>query len=160
MTTQGKLTEYAGDSGLLLPEQITSGPDNALWFTDSNDIGRINTTGQIMRFDVPGSRYGEAGYIVSGPDGNLWFSGDTSIVRMTTTGESTVFQLPHPPPSLQGLGGIAAGPDGAMWFVDPASNSVDRVTTGKTPQARVEGDPHDSGERANRRPGARANLAP
>jgi virginiamycin B lyase len=137
MTTTGQLTEFGGDQ--LFPTQITTGPDNALWFIDSGLVGRISTSGQITLYSVPINSEGYGGVIVTGPDGNLWLSGEGVVSRMTTEGQVTIFPAPRALRNFAPIGGIAAGPDGALWFVDPASmsNTIDRMTTGVTPRARV-----------------------
>src|SRR5262249_60494427 len=58
------------------PQIITTGPDGALWFTESNvnQIGRITTDGTtIAEFLVPTADSGPLG-ITTGPDGALWFT--------------------------------------------------------------------------------------
>ena len=70
------------------PYGITSGPDGALWFTNSgnNSIGRITTGGTVTNYTGTGISGPEG--ITSGPDGALWFtnSGNNSIGRITTGG--------------------------------------------------------------------------
>src|SRR5213083_803391 len=52
---------------------ITSGPDGALWLTETgaNKIGTITTHGAITEYPVPSSGPED---IAAGPDGNLWFT--------------------------------------------------------------------------------------
>jgi len=138
MTTSGKLSEYGDLTGFMFPEQIIAAPDGALWYTNNGAIGRITTTGQIALYGVPNDGDGYGGYIVPGPDRTLWFSGNGFVGRVTLDGtaEITVFPVPHALPNRTPLGGIAAGSDGAIWFVDAETNTIDRVTTGRTPNAR------------------------
>src|SRR6266849_6710047 len=53
ITTQGQITEFAL-STWAHPTGITTGPDGALWFTESNldKIGRITTQGRITEFTL------------------------------------------------------------------------------------------------------------
>lgn len=45
--TKGKVTIYE-DASIDFPEDITVGPDGALWFTNDGDsIGRITTKGEV-----------------------------------------------------------------------------------------------------------------
>lgn len=109
------------------PHDITSGPDGALWYTDSpNDlIGRVSTTGDVTQyFLAPGYQPYK---ITSGPDGALWFTGYSSkkIGRITTSGAISEFSLP--PTSGNPLD-ITTGPDGALWYTS-APESVGRITT-------------------------------
>jgi len=47
------------------PDQITAGPDGALWFTEArgNKIGRITTEGAITEFALPGPNSGPTGVV-------------------------------------------------------------------------------------------------
>ena len=76
--TDGTISEY------LIPKVnsqpfyiIAAGPDEDLWFTESNgnQIGRITTAGSITEYPLPtdGGARGPYG-IAAGPDGNLWFT--------------------------------------------------------------------------------------
>ena len=110
---------------------IVTGPDGALWFTQSNNmIGRMTTAGVATQFPIPTASSVPSGIAV-GPDGNLWFTeynGD-KIGRITTGG--TVTEFPLPPEGESPLG-ITAGPDGNLWFVAEAATSggsVGRITT-------------------------------
>ena len=57
------------------PDQITTGPDGALWFTEffSNMIGRITTDGVVSESVIP-TPDAHPVDIVSGSDGTLWFT--------------------------------------------------------------------------------------
>ena len=125
----GRITEYALDWDSW-PADITSGPDGALWFTESMirpapfgyAIGRITTSGAITitEYAIPSGNAGDC--IAAGPDGALWFTEFGGIGRITTSGavtEYTTFGYPI---------GIAAGPDGALWFTE--WNNIGRITAG------------------------------
>ncbi len=125
----GVISIYTG-SGIDGPQDITVGPDGAMWFTNeyNNSIGRITTAGTVSKFtdstiDAPVG-------ITSGPDGALWFtnSGNNSIGRITTSG--AVFDY-------TGIGidvpqDITVGPDGALWFTNFSNDSIGRITTAGT----------------------------
>lgn len=74
ITTAGVITEYPAISPVG-PDQITRGPDGAMWFTtnDGEQIGRITTTGAVTLFSLPQPLLGYLG-ITLGPDGALWVS--------------------------------------------------------------------------------------
>jgi virginiamycin B lyase len=57
------------------PQTIVSGPDGALWFTETSgdEIGRITTTGVITQFAVPTASSQPFGIAVDS-DGDLWFT--------------------------------------------------------------------------------------
>ena len=107
------------------PDEITAGPDGALWFTNGNSIGRITTAGIVTNYTGPSIDI-PAG-ITAGPDGALWFTnfGNNSIGRITTAGTVTNYT----DPGIDNPLGITAGPDGALWFTNYGNNSIGRITT-------------------------------
>lgn len=134
--------ELPNDTGT--GDQITIGPDGAVWFPDpfKNTIGRLTAAGQVTEFPLPTKAAIPAG-IAPGPDGALWFAeeGANKIGRVTTGGVITEFALP----TSYGAGAqyffesphsIVQGSDGAMWFTEdglsPASSRVGRITTSGT----------------------------
>ena len=108
-------------------DQITAGPDGALWFTEStNKIGRIDTSGKV-------SEYGNisddgAGDITQGSDGALWFleSNSNMVGRITTAGTITEYAVST---AKCGLSDITQGPDGALWFTEDEVNKIGKITT-------------------------------
>jgi streptogramin lyase len=99
-----------------------------MWFTNSESIGRITTTGTVTSYYV--GMYNFPGGITAGPDGALWFTVQRAhaIGRITTTGTITEYwddSIFYP---FQ----ITAGPDGALWFTNttyPNTPSIGRITT-------------------------------
>ena len=86
MTTGGTFSFYAVPEALYTgPENITPGPDGALWFTNYGPhpwIGRITTSGTVSQYTDPGI-YSPMG-ITAGPDGGVWFSNrNDSLGRIT-----------------------------------------------------------------------------
>ncbi len=122
----GQFREYRIPTPHAFPEDITAGPDGALWITEAGvgKIGRITTAGRISEFPL---QFGlELGAITPGPDGALWFTEENAIGRMTTAGQSQTFVVGYQ------TAGIAAGPDGALWFTGfqgLTSSSIGRITT-------------------------------
>src|ERR1051325_9078789 len=105
------------------PEGITLGPDGNMWFTETsaNQIGRIDSKGNITEFVIPQS-FSAPMDIVSGADGALWFTEESGFSqgtgRGTTSGVFTGFApdcASGQPCSLTPRG-IAATPDGLIWF--------------------------------------------
>jgi virginiamycin B lyase len=111
-------------------DQITAGPDGALWFTQprDNQIGRITTAGDLTEYtlSVPGAR---PDAITLGPDNNLWFTapGAAAIGRITPGGSIELFQG-----AAAGAQDITAGPDGTLWFTASLGNSIGRISTSGT----------------------------
>jgi hypothetical protein len=80
------VTNYTG-AGVNFPEEITAGPDGALWFaTDGGSIGRITTAGVVSNYTGAGISVPRG--VTGGPDGALWFTNGSinggSIGRITT----------------------------------------------------------------------------
>src|SRR5262249_57093284 len=65
------------------PQEITTGPDGNLWFTEisRSRIGRLTTAGAFTEFAAGISTGSGPWGIAAGPDGNLWFteSGNAGI---------------------------------------------------------------------------------
>lgn len=135
VTPAGTATAFA--SGLQRgadPWSITSGPEGALWFTDTvGRIGTITTAGSIREFQIgrrivtPGGRFEEVfprPIVAAG--GDLWFIVDAAhIGRMSAAGHVTLYtpassyQLPsdYYAPEKEGeLRGMTVGPEGEVWF--------------------------------------------
>ena len=76
VTTDGAVTEYPIPTPNSDPQGIGTGPDGALWFTESGTpgkIGRITTAGVISELPTP-SPDSVPGFILTGPDHALWFT--------------------------------------------------------------------------------------
>jgi streptogramin lyase len=133
ITLSGAISTYKLPSGSLA-DNITSGPDHNLWFTEevlsSNGpsiykIGRISPTGTITEFPLPtGNSNGVRGLplgITVGSDGALWFTDavNNAIGRITTGGMISEFILSAP---QSGPENITSTPDGKLWFTEPGVN--------------------------------------
>ncbi|MGC2633740.1 MAG: hypothetical protein WA215_05940 [Candidatus Cybelea sp.] len=127
MTPTGTYTGYPLNN-FLSPVGIVSGPDGALWFTESggsaSEIGRITTSGQVSQYGASGQPVG----IDVGSDKALWFPElqAAAIGRITTTGKVTAYSKGITPGSKPYW--IAAGPDGALWFTE-LGGRIGRITT-------------------------------
>jgi virginiamycin B lyase len=105
---------------------ITAGPDDALWFSEGQAIGRITTAGVFTEYGLPNCNCEPVGITV-GSDGALWFTDEIGqIGRITTEGVLTEYLVPTAP---SGLRLITSGPDGALWFTESVSNQIGRITT-------------------------------
>ena len=124
-----QVTEFAIPTANSNPYTIATGPDGALWFTEShgNKIGRITTAGAITEYGIP-SADTQPLAIIPGPDGAMWFTAYNAngIGRISTDGTVTGAQLSTPNNTPWG---ITAGPDGALWFTESAGNKIGRITT-------------------------------
>ncbi len=129
----GTITEFPVPSGV--PEFITVGPDDNLWFAEFNVglIGRITPGGNIKEFPVAQTGPTE---ITTGPDGNLWFtlSFGNSIGRISPSGgKFTSFSLPSTCQNRFGCTplGITAGPahNSDVWFTELRGAKIGCITT-------------------------------
>jgi virginiamycin B lyase len=121
-------TEFILPTPASRPSAITTGPDGALWFTESGGkIGRITTRGSITEFTIKSD--GILHSITTGPDGALWFTEFTSkkIGRIPTTATPENLQLIEF--AAPGPFGITTGPDGALWFTEGFGGKIGRITT-------------------------------
>ncbi|HEY7124054.1 MAG TPA: hypothetical protein VH540_08910 [Ktedonobacterales bacterium] len=113
------------------PQDITAGPDGALWFTlNTSQIGRMTLQGVFTIFALPPFQdsYGRTNPeqpwgITTGPDGNLWFSGVQVIGRITPQGHMSEFSIPSAGAGVE----LTAGPDQALWFTHPAGNWIGQL---------------------------------
>lgn len=106
-----------------LPYDIVTGPDDAMWVTESgaDKIARVSLDGTITEFDVPSRSvmHAHLGGIVSGPDGALWFQQAlrNSLGRYDpTTNRFDEFPKLDDEHGLIGGQGLEVSVDGALWF--------------------------------------------
>jgi virginiamycin B lyase len=71
-TAQGEVTQVTL-VGHALPLIIARGPDDNLWFTERDAIGRVTPAGALTEFSLPTRGTIPVG-IAAGPDGNVWFT--------------------------------------------------------------------------------------
>ena len=116
------------------PTSIITGPDGALWFSESNAIyannnkvGRITTPGVFTAFSQT-LNVCPCTFTV-GPDNAVWIGengvSEGQIGRLTTQGTYTTYQLPYG----NGIGGIATGSDGGLWFTTHFGENIQRIST-------------------------------
>ena len=139
MSPSGSVTAYkAGLQHDAIPENITDGPDGALWFIDtSGRIGRIDTSGVIKEFPVGhviegAGVFGPPPPIVTGADRAVWFVLDPrQLGRITPSGHVQIFtpraslKQPHGPRE-EAIEELAVGPDRQLWFTR-SSGAVLRI---------------------------------
>ena len=152
ITPDGTMAEFAvptaGGNGLIvpgsetLPRGIMTGPDGAMWFTESgaNQIGRITADGVITEYPIPGRETEKSWPTgpVPGPDGALWFY-DTyagTLGRIDPVTKSITERPVDLPPSTSMMDmvqfwDLELGPDGGFWFTDKVKTIARVTTTGK-----------------------------
>jgi virginiamycin B lyase len=125
----GSTSEYVLPTPNSSPNDITTGPDGALWFTEGiGQIGRITIGGQISEY--PANRgYDSPTLITTGPDGALWFISIYAtyynyVGRMTTDGSFPSFSDAGVWPT-----GLTSGSDGSLWVSGwYSSNAIEKIT--------------------------------
>ncbi len=129
MTETGTVKQYRL-SNFDQPHGITTGSDNAMWFTATggNYIGRIvpGTNKVANKYTIPTAGSQALG-ITGGPDGNLWFVENVGnkIGRITTAGVITEFAIPSANAKPKS---ITTGSDGNLWFSEHDTNKMGRIT--------------------------------
>jgi virginiamycin B lyase len=130
LTPDGTITLFApdGTNGLnmgALPNEMTTGPDGTVWFTDDGGgmapipaIGRITPAGVIKEFTYP-NPMPQFESITPGNDGNIWVTDrgqHPAIAKVTPDGTITPFTIGAAPNQMPD--GLTPGPDNKMWFTD------------------------------------------
>lgn len=123
ITTTGQVHEFPVPGLGSVPGWITAGPDRAIWFTVSNGIARMTTSGAVS---LVRNRINYPYAITTGPDHNLWFTAPYSdeVGRLTPTGHATLFRVATNCSPNQ----IAPG-DGFLWVTCDNLSLVYRITT-------------------------------
>ena len=113
--------------GVTGPYALAVGPDNRLWFTAVNQIGRFDSgTKTVTLFANPGDD--ATGIAASPTDHSLWFANFfTSTIGRITTGGTITDRLSAP--WLTYPHGITRGGDGALWFTTANWTLLGRVDT-------------------------------
>ncbi len=115
-TASGYFTQYSVPNAAV---EMAAGPDQAMWYTEAQNIGRINSAGAVSEFPIT---YGPGGGIAQGlSDGAMWFVENNAIGRITPDGKLTEF-----PAAISGTPSITYGPDGNIWFT--SSNNIVQLT--------------------------------
>ena len=131
LTTTPHATEYStGITAGSLVQNIVTGPDGNLWFTEQTGgrIGQVTPAGIINEFSTGMTAGAHPQFITNGTDGNLWFneSAANKIGRITTSGSITEFSTGLT--AAAGPSSIAMGPDGNLWFTENIANKIARIT--------------------------------
>jgi streptogramin lyase len=141
--------------GIGAAEDITTGPDGNLWFTDqgANAIGRMTPDGNTTEFPLATATSYPQG-LAAGPDGRLWFAEylGPRIGAITTAGVITEYPLPG---GLQASDQVVSGPGGHVWFL--AGGGIGFFTTDGVGTL-VTGPPHATSEDAGITVGPDGNL--
>ncbi len=117
-------------------DQITKGPDGALWFTEwatGGKIYRIDSTKTVTPYPI--SATADPYDLVAGPDGNIWFTEyyGSKVGRMCVKGCAPVGTVTEFATAANSQpNGITVGSDGNLYVAEYGGNAIARVTTGGT----------------------------
>ncbi|MEO6913667.1 MAG: hypothetical protein ABI182_06570 [Candidatus Baltobacteraceae bacterium] len=130
------ITEFSnGITPGATPNQITTGGDRNLWFSEQNRdrIARITPVGVVTEFQIPTANAIPLG-VAKGSDGNIWFTeqnggplGNGAIGRITPAGTFIEYSAGISPGAAPT--GITSGPDGNLWFTELLTDQIGRITT-------------------------------
>ena len=123
----GHLLDQRTGDGVSMPDNITTGPDNDLWFTNAGNDSIGHTNGR--RFEkITGDGISRPRAITTGPDGALWFTNALrdSIGRVTVDGKVSIYTSQG---NIGDANDIVTGPNGALWFTNADYAQIGRITT-------------------------------
>src|ERR1019366_6810066 len=130
LSTGGNFTEFTIPTLGARAAGITKGPDGNVWFSEgAGNVAKIDSSGHITEYPIPGGAQKILGTIAVGPDNNLWILeniAQSAVAKVSTAGallaEYPVLFENYPQ-------GLKAGSDGAMWITQEYPNNVIRMTT-------------------------------
>ncbi len=138
MTTDGVLTSFFGPDPSILPNAITRGPEDNLWFTtEAGGVWRINLAGTMDQI-VQNSDNDPSFDLTAGADGRIWYA------RPMTNRIGRIDSLSFLPVNLAGgtPNGLARGQDDSIWFADGLGNRIGRIGKNGSLQQYELGDGH------------------
>jgi virginiamycin B lyase len=119
-SASSKVTQYKLPEEFALPNDLTTGPDGAVWVTDSSlgRIWRIAGKGKVRSYDLGNLPGG-----IATAHGSMWVADSDAIHRVETDGTSERFPLSSGAFAID----IAQGADGALWFTEGRGNAIGRL---------------------------------
>ncbi|WOX12556.1 hypothetical protein [Streptomyces sp. N50] len=120
--TDSRYSKWSLPQGTV-PQSITSGPDDAVWFTTRTGIGRITSSGRITIYRVGHDK--RPTDITTGPGGALWFTTPTRVGRITIGGKITLWSVP----GAKSLNTIIPAAGSGFWLTDRDAAVIHRIQT-------------------------------
>jgi streptogramin lyase len=111
----GEITEFPIPTAGSQPQDIITGGDGNLWFTEfqTPGIGRLTPAGTMREF-IYSSSSSAPDELAVAQDGNVWF-GDRTLHRVGRIKPLGAIRFFATPTTNSSVGGLAAGPDGNLW---------------------------------------------
>ncbi len=135
----GTFTEFAIPTAGSGPQQLVTGPDGNVWFSENlgAKVARVTPAGVISEFPVPIGPYG-----ITHLNNQIWFgeaavghTGGGSIGRLNIDGTG---YTSFPVANNAGVRILTTGPDGKLWFAEQLIDKIGTMTpTGTVKQYRL-----------------------
>jgi virginiamycin B lyase len=133
ITTAGSATYFDTSNGIECDE-ITNGPDDALWCGGFNldAIARMAVDGGTVNYAILSSSSGLRG--VASVNGDLWYGmlDKAKLGKMTTSGTPTEFPIPDDGGITTGSFLVAGGSDDNVWYTRYGPGVIARFTDAGT----------------------------
>jgi virginiamycin B lyase len=116
------------------PNQIASGPNDFLWFSETGigKIGQITINSPFVITEFLLAKTARPTAIALGSDGNMW-AVDPVTSAIWRVSQKGVVGTPCALPAGANPTSIVSGSDGAMWFTEAGLNKIGRLSvTGLT----------------------------
>lgn len=130
ITTSAKVTTFDLPIAHGLVNNIVAGPDDAIWFTVSQDaqIGRFDVTTHTTALFSKGLDPDPLPMgIVAGPDDAMWFAQQETVGRIDLKTHAITTFAPPKALSPTYFTELTLGPDGNLWFSDFNYDRIWRV---------------------------------
>jgi virginiamycin B lyase len=128
VTPTGAVTEFDAPPGIASLEDVTSGPNNRVWFSAVGNVVEVDpaspttpTAHSVAQLQAPRG-------LVQGADGNLWVIDTNTNEGLVKVGPNGAFISEHAVAGSNGRG-IALGSDGRVWWADFGNGSVRATDT-------------------------------
>jgi len=117
----------SGDSGF--SNDITTGPDGNVWFTEGAHVAVITPTGNITEYLYPSFTVGNMNNgITTGPDGKMWFIDSGQYIDSIDPVSRVIVQRNA---ACGPAESIVSAPDGNLYYDCPNGKLIQLMTTGQ-----------------------------
>jgi len=108
--------------GWQCPDQITTGGDGALWFTEGLGqggfgLGRLTTSGDYQHISPPDPTHNTPGPIATTSSGTVWYGVQRGSIVGKVNADQTVTEYKLPEADVMSTPDMAADREGGIWFL-------------------------------------------
>lgn len=122
------ITEKALGNEFECPNDIATGPESTVWFTDycNSEVGKISSSFTTTAYDLTSAICLRG--ITEGPDTNMWAVEEcaSKIAKITSGG---VVSKEYSLPTNSYPTSIVSGPNSELWFTDYVTSKIGKITT-------------------------------